>query len=87
MKLSPFLFSLGIFNSLANAYFTMAVYAPYHVGIDGKTVNARDKSFIIGADAPSTYCGLENPSQCPAGESTLINAEMTRLAVSPRELL
>lgn len=55
MKLPPFFFSLGMSNSLANAYFTMAIYAPDHVSIDGKIVNARDKSFIIGADTPSTY--------------------------------
>ncbi|KAL7941182.1 hypothetical protein V8C42DRAFT_335572 [Trichoderma barbatum] len=64
----------------ANSYFTLALYAPQYAFLNGKVINARDRSFIIGAPSPSTRCGLNDPAQCPAGERTLINSEMSLLA-------
>lgn len=65
----------------ANNYFTLTLHAPQNAILNGKVINARDRSFIIGAPIPSTYCGLNDPAQCPAGDVTLINGDMSLLAV------
>ena len=67
----------------APAYYTMTAYAPNNSSIHGSVINARNAAFIIGAPKPSTHCGLEDSKQCPSGEKTLINADMTLLAVRP----
>ncbi|KAM0259366.1 hypothetical protein ACHAQJ_003398 [Trichoderma viride] len=64
----------------ANSYFALALHAPKNAMLNGKIINARDRSFIIGAPSPSTRCDLNNPEQCPAGDITLINSEMSFLA-------
>ncbi|KAL7785875.1 hypothetical protein V8C37DRAFT_393324 [Trichoderma ceciliae] len=72
---------LGLLGSVAaNSYFTLALHAPKNAILNGKVINARDRSFIIGAPSPSTHCGLNDPAQCPAGDATLINSEMSFLA-------
>ncbi|KAF7560157.1 hypothetical protein G7046_g3988 [Stylonectria norvegica] len=62
------------------AYNTMTVYAPAHPEIHNRVINARNKTFIIGAPGPSTHCPFANASECPPGVSTLINEDMTLLA-------
>ncbi|KAH6609927.1 hypothetical protein Trco_003273 [Trichoderma cornu-damae] len=64
----------------ANSYFTLTLHAPKNAILNGKAINARDRSFIIGAPSPSTYCGLNDPTQCPAGNVTLVNSDMSFLA-------
>lgn len=81
MKFHSAIFGFAIFSDIASAYFIVSIFAPEQPGIDAKVVNARDKAFVIGADSPTTYCGLDDTDQCPDGETTLINAEMTLLAV------
>jgi hypothetical protein len=71
----------------ANSYFALALHAPKNAMLNGKIINARDRSFIIGAPSPSTRCDLNDPAQCPAGDITLINGEMSFLAVSLRDFL
>ncbi|CAM1505831.1 Fc.00g114680.m01.CDS01 [Cosmosporella sp. VM-42] len=63
-----------------HAYYTMTTYAPSSPDIHASPINARNKTFVIGATSPSTHCGLADVSQCPAGDVTLINEEMTLLA-------
>lgn len=65
----------------AVAYYSMVSYAPSHPEIHGKAINAHNKVFVIGAETPTTFCGLDDTEQCPQANSTLINAEMTCLAV------
>ncbi|UKZ83055.1 hypothetical protein TrVFT333_010856 [Trichoderma virens FT-333] len=65
---------------VANNYFTLTLHAPKYAFLNGKIINARDKSFIVGALTPSTRCGLSDPAQCPAGDTTLINSDMSFLA-------
>ncbi|RFU81074.1 hypothetical protein TARUN_1167 [Trichoderma arundinaceum] len=72
---------LGLLGLVAaNNYFTIALYAPQNAILNGKVINARDRLFIIGAASPSTYCGLNDPTQCPAGDATLVNSDMSFLA-------
>lgn len=66
----------------AKSYFTLTLHAPEYAALNGKVINARDRSFIIGAQSPSTRCDLNDPAQCPTGESTLVNDDMSFLAVS-----
>lgn len=68
--------------STATAYYTMLSYAPLHPEVHGKTIHAANKVFAIGAENPTTYCGLDDPKSCPSSNATLVDAEMTRLAVS-----
>lgn len=70
----------------AAAYYTMLSYAPLHPEVHLKVINAHNKIFAIGAENPTTFCGLEDPEQCPPANSTLVDAEMTRLAVSKPSL-
>lgn len=72
--------SIGALHS-ALAYYTMVTYSPESPEIDGKIINANSRSFIIGAKSPSTYCDINNPSECPNSSSTLVNNDMTLLAV------
>lgn len=65
----------------AVAYFKMFAYAPSYPVIDGEVINANGRSFVIGAESPTTFCGLDDPDQCPDGSFTLINQDMTMLAV------
>lgn len=67
----------------AKSYFTITLHAPQYAVLNGKAINARDRSFIIGAQSPSTRCDLRDSAQCPAGDSTLVNDDMSFLAVSP----
>lgn len=80
---APFaLFAFGATAVLAaDAYYNLAVYSPDKLQLDGKVINAVDSDFIIGALRPSTNCDLFDPSGCPAGNSTLVNEDMTALAV------
>ncbi|KAK7218196.1 hypothetical protein V2G26_006199 [Clonostachys chloroleuca] len=71
--------SIGALHS-ALAYYTMVTYSPESPEIDGKIINANSRSFIIGAKSPSTYCDINNPSECPNSSSTLVNNDMTLLA-------
>ncbi|KAL6699508.1 hypothetical protein J3F84DRAFT_361008 [Trichoderma pleuroticola] len=82
MQISAFLVQLVGLTSVvaAKSYFTIALHAPQHAVLNGKVINARDRSFIIGAQSPSTRCGLHDPAQCPAGDSTLVNSDMSFLA-------
>lgn len=66
----------------AMSYYTMLSYAPQHPEVHAKVINAHNKVFIIGAESPTTYCGLDDTEQCPQANSTLVDAGMTRLAVS-----
>ncbi|KAI9150196.1 hypothetical protein HJFPF1_09951 [Paramyrothecium foliicola] len=79
MRLS---FALLAFSGIAAAYYSMVAFAPEQPLIHAKIINARGKALVIGASAPSTYCPLADPTQCPPGVATLINAEMTLLAAS-----
>lgn len=65
-----------------NAYYTLSVYAPSLPQIHSRIINARNKAFIIGATKPSTFCGLDNATECPDGTSTQVDGNMTGLAVS-----
>lgn len=65
----------------AETYYNLAVYAPTLLQLDGKVINAVDQGFVIGALKPSTSCELYDPSDCPPGNITLVNDEMTSLAV------
>ncbi|KAL7931602.1 hypothetical protein V8C35DRAFT_112633 [Trichoderma chlorosporum] len=64
----------------ANSYFSLALHAPQYAFLNGKVINDRDRSFIVGAPSPSTSCSLHDAAQCPAGVSTLINGDMSFLA-------
>ncbi|KAK0766488.1 hypothetical protein N5P37_000213 [Trichoderma harzianum] len=64
----------------AKSYFTITLHAPQYAVLNGKVINARDRSFIIGAQSPSTRCDLKDLAQCPAGDSTLVNDDMSFLA-------
>ncbi|KAF3070329.1 putative secreted protein [Trichoderma lentiforme] len=64
----------------AKSYFTITLHAPQYAILNGKVINARDRSFIIGAQSPSTRCDLKDLAQCPAGDSTLVNDDMSFLA-------
>lgn len=68
-------------SGVTAAYFSMVAFAPEYPFIHTKVINTRGKAFIIGASAPSTYCPLDDENQCPPGVSTLINRDMTFLAV------
>lgn len=78
MKLLAFLLMLAV----VRAYYTMSVFAPSIPQIHARVINARNRAFIIGAARPSTFCGLDNATDCPGGTSTQVDANMTGLAVS-----
>ncbi|KFA47364.1 hypothetical protein S40293_07600 [Stachybotrys chartarum IBT 40293] len=62
-------------------YFTIHAYAPSVPYIHGKIINARGKSFIIGADRPITYCPRYiETAGCPAGNATWVTYDMVELA-------
>ncbi|KAF4447162.1 hypothetical protein F53441_9307 [Fusarium austroafricanum] len=65
-----------------NAYYTLSVFAPTIPQIHARIINARNKAFIIGAAKPSTFCGLDNATECPDGTSTQVNGNMTVLAAA-----
>ncbi|KAG7434231.1 hypothetical protein Forpi1262_v004932 [Fusarium oxysporum f. sp. raphani] len=65
-----------------NAYYTLSVYAPSLPQIHARIINARNKAFIIGATKPSTFCGLDNATECPDGTSTQVDGNMTGLAAA-----
>ena len=67
----------------ANAYYTMVAYAPSQPQIHDQAINANDRAFVIGAKYPTTFCDVEPRDQCPPGSSTLVNHELTSLAVRP----
>ena len=67
--------------SATEAYYTIVAYAPSHPEVHSEVINASNKSFVIGAQNPSTLCNLEDKKSCPDGSMTLIDREMTRLAV------
>lgn len=69
-------------QATTHSYYSLAVYAPDKLQLDGKVINAVDSEFIIGALKPTTACDLFDPSDCPPGNTTLVNEEMTTLAVS-----
>jgi hypothetical protein len=73
---------LAAITSADNVYFSLAVYAPDNLQLDGKVIHAVHSDFIIGALRPSTSCDLFDPSDCPPGNTTLVNQDMTALAVS-----
>lgn len=65
-------------------YFTIHAYAPSVPYIHGKIINARGKSFIIGADTPITHCPRYiQTAGCPAGNATWVTYDMVELAVRP----
>ncbi|WZH47342.1 uncharacterized protein QYS62_008486 [Fusarium acuminatum] len=68
--------------AVVHAYYTMSVFAPSIPRIHARVINARNRAFIIGASRPSTFCGLDNTTDCPDGTSTQVDANMTGLAVS-----
>jgi hypothetical protein len=75
---------LALFSPIivaVNAYYTLSVYAPSLPQIHARIINARNKAFIIGATKPSTFCGLDNATECPDGTSTQVDGNMTGLAV------
>ncbi|KAF9776526.1 hypothetical protein IL306_005278 [Fusarium sp. DS 682] len=67
--------------AVANAYYTLSVYAPKLPQIHARIINARNKAFIIGAAKPSTFCP-DNATECPDGTSTQVDANMTGLAAA-----
>lgn len=82
MRTINIVLGLGIMAaSAADPYYSLAVYAPDSLQIDGKVINAVDSEFIIGALRPSTDCDLFDPEDCPPGNTTLVNEDMTALAV------
>lgn len=68
-------------QTLVMAYYTMFSYAPLHPQVHDKVINAHNKVFAIGAETPTTFCGLDDVEQCPHTNLTLVDGEMTRLAV------
>lgn len=72
---------LLVVPAVAGRYFKLSIFAPMQPDIDGKKIEARDRMFAIGADLPTTYCGLENLAQCPNGTETVVNEDMTSLGV------
>lgn len=68
--------------AMVNAYYTLSVFSPKVPQIHARVINARNRAFIIGAAQPSTFCDLNNATECPDGTSTQVNANMTGLAVS-----
>ncbi|KAF5701261.1 phytanoyl hydroxylase [Fusarium globosum] len=79
MRLLPLLFLAIV---AVNAYYTLSVYAPSLPQIHSRIINARNKAFIIGATKPSTFCGLDNATECPDGTSTQVDGNMTGLAAA-----
>lgn len=86
MRASYLIYLSGLVTR-ALAYYTMTIYAPFHPEIHGAVINARNAAFIIGVPKPSTHCGLEDSTRCPSGDLTLINGDMTLLAVWPNTYL
>ncbi|SPJ75419.1 uncharacterized protein FTOL_05150 [Fusarium torulosum] len=68
--------------AIVHAYYTMSVFAPSIPQIHARVINARNRAFIIGASRPSTFCGLDNATDCPDGTSTQVDANMTGLAAA-----
>lgn len=66
---------------VSSAYYTMSIYAPSSPNIHARVINARNKTFVIGASTPGTFCDLDEKNKCPAGTATLIDEGMTGLAV------
>ncbi|KAH7322997.1 hypothetical protein B0I35DRAFT_407400 [Stachybotrys elegans] len=79
MELASILLLLSCATPLVHGFYTMRTHAPDHASIHGLVINARERSFIIGAANPTTYCGISDASQCPPGTETLINKNMTYL--------
>ena len=79
MKLSFHLACCAVLTVLAKPYYTITALAPDWPQLNGKIINAIDRSFIIGAQTPKTYCPARQ--SCPAGNTTMINEQMTLLAV------
>ncbi|KAK5996567.1 putative secreted protein [Cladobotryum mycophilum] len=63
-------------------FFTISTYAPEHPRLDSKIINANGRAFVIGATSPSTQCGIQDQKHCPRGVATLVNADMSVLAVA-----
>lgn len=82
MLTSLILGTLAAVATANDAYFSLAVYAPENLQLDGKVIHAVNSDFIIGALRPSTSCDLFDQSDCPPGNATLVNQDMTTLAVS-----
>ncbi|KAJ4013771.1 hypothetical protein NW752_005482 [Fusarium irregulare] len=68
--------------AMVNAYYTLSVFSPKVPQIHARVINARNRAFIIGAAQPSTFCDLNNATECPDGTSTQVNANMTGLAAA-----
>ncbi|KAJ4129888.1 hypothetical protein NW768_006858 [Fusarium equiseti] len=68
--------------AMVNAYYTLSVFSPKVPQIHARVINARNRAFIIGASHPSTFCDLNNATECPDGTSTQVNANMTGLAAA-----
>lgn len=65
----------------ADKYYSISMYAPDQLQLDGKVINAVDGDFVTGTLGPTADCDLFDPKDCPPGNATLVNADMTTLAV------
>ncbi|KAI5460444.1 hypothetical protein BGZ63DRAFT_424950 [Mariannaea sp. PMI_226] len=82
MKPSLPAFLFVTITTTITAFYTVQVHAPENPDLHGRGINARYRRFIIGAASPSTYCGSSDRRQCPPGNTTLVNGDMTFLAAS-----
>ncbi|KAJ0375275.1 hypothetical protein COL26b_006486 [Colletotrichum chrysophilum] len=75
--------SLSCIITLAAAEsYTLTAYAPATRAIHGKPINASGRRFIIGLDAPMTYCPDVVPrDSCPPGNITTVSGLLTGMMV------
>ncbi|KAK2769815.1 IgE-binding protein [Colletotrichum kahawae] len=74
--------SLSCIVTLAAAEsYTLTAYSPATRAIHGKPINARGRRFIIGLDAPMTYCPDVAHGSCPPGNTTTVDGLLTGMMV------
>ncbi|KAL0942963.1 IgE-binding protein [Colletotrichum truncatum] len=62
--------------------FTLKAYVPISPIIHGKAIHASGQRFIIGLDAPSSFCPRIPGITCPPGTSTTVDEDLTHLRVA-----
>ncbi|KAF4831949.1 putative secreted protein [Colletotrichum tropicale] len=75
-------FSLSCITTLAAAEsYTLTAYSPASRAIHGKPVNASGRRFIVGLDAPMSYCPDVARDSCPPGNITTVDGLLTGMMV------
>lgn len=83
MKLAPIFLLVCVAALAAAESFTLTAYAPLARDIHGRQINASGRRFLVGLDAPSSYCPPVPQIVCPPGTTTTVDEDFAHLRVRP----